>query len=73
MTLLQIRIICLDEILRNNILLFIAFVYSRIQRVPDEVITRMSTTLEAPDPFKNSWEKFSFVFKYNEAMNYDFG
>jgi len=44
----------------------------RIHRVPDEVITRMSSTLEAPDPFKNSWEKFSFVIKYNEEIKYDF-
>ena len=59
-------------LLSNNIFLF-AFIYYRIHRVPDEVITRMSSTLEAPDPFKNSWEKFSFVIKYNEEIKYDFG
>ena len=41
--------------------------------MPDEVITRMSSSLEPPDPFKNSWEKFSFVIKYNEEKKYDFG
>merc|ERR1719225_544713 len=30
------------------------------KRIPEEAIEKMATKLEAPDPFKNSWEQFSF-------------
>ena len=30
------------------------------KRIPEEVIEKMATKLEAPDPLKNSWEQFSF-------------
>ena len=33
----------------------------------------MAGSLEPPDPFKNSWEKFSFVIKPSEYISLDFG
>jgi len=44
----------------------------RDETVPSEVITRMAGSIEPPDPFKNTWEKFSFVVKPSEDKNFDF-
>ena len=50
------------------------FIYLfRDETVPEEVITRMAGSLEPPHPFKNSWEKFSFVIKPSEDISFDFG
>lgn len=48
------------------------FNQNRDETVPEEVITRMTGSLEPPDPFKNHWEKFSFVLKPSEETDFDF-
>jgi len=44
-------------------------------RVPDEVIEAMAIKLEQPNPFKNSWESFSFtmpvIIGENVEWNYE--
>ncbi len=35
------------------------------EQVPEEVLDRMASKMEAPNPLSNSWEQFSFVLKPN--------
>ena len=45
---------CIETVLSNN--------QKRIvdEQIPDEVITKMSSKIEPPNPFQNAWEQFSF-------------
>eukprot|EP00088_Acartia_fossae_P043776 TRINITY_DN4624_c0_g1_i2.p1 TRINITY_DN4624_c0_g1~~TRINITY_DN4624_c0_g1_i2.p1 ORF type:complete len:335 (-),score=60.79 TRINITY_DN4624_c0_g1_i2:53-1027(-) len=44
---------------------------NRAEKIPVEVIKNMANSLEAPDPFKNHWEKFSFSLPH--SMDIDSG
>jgi len=39
------------------------------KRIPEEVIEKMASKLEAPDPLKNSWEQFSFQIPVKNIEN----
>ena len=39
--------------------------------VPDQVIDTMSSKLEAPNPFSNKWEAFSFTLQVNETHQFE--
>ena len=54
---------CIDSVLSNNQLRPIA------EQIPDDVIKAMGTKIEAPDPFKNPWEQFSFSINVQEKQN----
>lgn len=35
---------------------------SKDEKIPEDVISKMNDKIEPPNPFQNSWEKFSFTF-----------
>jgi len=42
-------------------------------QVPESVISKMAGTLEPPDPFNNSWERFSFTINVKENVELNLG
>ena len=66
----------------NKLILFLSFhqsmtpssiVRPESAQVPESVISKMQESLEPPDPFNNTWERFSFTINVQQNVDLNLG